>query len=112
MSRKRKIWTTEEKAAIVLEILREESTLAEISKKYDIAQPVLSRWKADFIDNMSTVYMEEMGVVAFYLGSNLSKHAKESKVYRICREIWKLTDRIKFGPLTLRILEHQRVLSI
>ena len=42
MSRQRRNWTPEEKAAIVLEILREESTLAEISKKYDIAQPVLS----------------------------------------------------------------------
>lgn len=56
MSRKRRNWTPEEKAAIVLEILREDSTLAEISKKYEIAQPVLSRWKADFIANMSTVF--------------------------------------------------------
>lgn len=56
MSRKRRNWTPEEKATIVLEILREDSTLAEISKKYDMAQPVLSRWKADFIANMSTVF--------------------------------------------------------
>ncbi len=56
MSRIRRNWTPEEKAAIVLEILREESTLAEISKKYDIAQPVLSRWKADFIGNMASVF--------------------------------------------------------
>ena len=56
MSRQRRNWTPEEKAAIVLEILREDSTLAEISKKYEIAQPVLSRWKADFIANMSTVF--------------------------------------------------------
>ena len=39
-----------------MEILREESTLAEISKKYEIAQPVLSRWKADFVSNMSFVF--------------------------------------------------------
>lgn len=56
MSRIRRNWTPEEKAAIVLEILREESTLAEISKRYDIAQPVLSRWKADFIANMAFVF--------------------------------------------------------
>lgn len=56
MSRIRRNWTPEEKAAIVLEILREESTLAEISKKHDIAQPVLSRWKADFIANMASVF--------------------------------------------------------
>ena len=56
MSRKRRTWSPQEKASIVLEILREESTLAEISKKYDIAQPVLSRWKADFISNMPLVF--------------------------------------------------------
>jgi len=56
MSIKRRTWTAQEKANIVLEILREESTLAEISRKYDVAQPVLSRWKADFIRNMSSVF--------------------------------------------------------
>ena len=56
MSRQRRTWTPQEKANIVLEILREESPLAEISKKYDIAQPVLSRWKAEFISNMPAVF--------------------------------------------------------
>lgn len=56
MSRERRTWSPQEKANIVLEILREESTLIEISKKYEIAQPVLSRWKADFIANMSFVF--------------------------------------------------------
>ncbi len=56
MSRIRRTWAAQEKANIVLEILREESTLEEISRKYDVAQPVLSRWKADFISNMSLVF--------------------------------------------------------
>ncbi len=56
MNRQRRIWSPQEKANIVLEILREESTLTEVSKKYEIAQPVLSRWKADFIANMSSVF--------------------------------------------------------
>lgn len=56
MSRMRRNWSPQEKAEIVLEILREESTLAEISKKYDIAQPLLSRWKAEFIVKMSSVF--------------------------------------------------------
>ncbi len=56
MNRERRIWSPQEKANIVLEILREESTLTEISKKYEIAQPVLSRWKADFIAKMSSVF--------------------------------------------------------
>ena len=56
MSRKRRTWSPEEKAAVVLEIIREEGTLAEISRKYDIAQPVLSRWRSEFIENMATVF--------------------------------------------------------
>lgn len=56
MSRKRRTWTPEDKAAIVLEILREENTLAEISKKYDVSQQLLSRWKAEFIANMPAVF--------------------------------------------------------
>ena len=56
MSRKRRTWNPEEKAAIVLEILREENTLAEISKKYDVSQQLLSRWKTEFIANMPAVF--------------------------------------------------------
>jgi transposase len=56
MSKKRRNWSPEEKANIVLEILREESTLSEISRKYDIAQPVLSRWRTEFLSNMPSVF--------------------------------------------------------
>lgn len=56
MSRQRRNWTPEEKAAIVLKIIQEEGTLAEISRKQDIAQPVLSRWRAEFIENMAIVF--------------------------------------------------------
>ena len=40
----------------MMEILREENTLAEISKKYDVSQQLLSRWKTEFIANMSAVF--------------------------------------------------------
>jgi len=52
----RRNWTPEEKAAIVLELLREESTLAEIAKKHDVSQQLISRWKAEFLSNMSAVF--------------------------------------------------------
>jgi len=69
MSRKRRTWSAQEKANVVLEILREESTLAEISRKYEIAQPVLSRWKAEFIDNMPAIFDKK--------GENIEKVQKE-----------------------------------
>ncbi|GAU78437.1 hypothetical protein F3D3_3071 [Fusibacter sp. 3D3] len=40
----------------MLEILREENTLSELSRKYEIAQPILSRWKIEFLSNMSVVF--------------------------------------------------------
>ena len=56
MYEQKKTLNHQEKAEIVLEILREENTLVEIARKYEIAQPVLDRWKADFLSNVSTVF--------------------------------------------------------
>lgn len=56
MTNKRRNWTADEKAAIVLEILREDQTLADIAKKYNASQQLFSRWKTEFISNMSTVF--------------------------------------------------------
>lgn len=90
MSRKRRNWTPEEKAAIVLEILREEATLAEISKKYDIVQPMLSRWKADFIANMSTVFDKKGEEV------EKVKQEYEAEKERLVQKIGELTLDIDF----------------
>jgi transposase-like protein len=56
MKKTRRKWSPEEKAAIVLELLREESTLAEIAKKYDVSQQLVSRWKTEFLANMPAVF--------------------------------------------------------
>jgi transposase-like protein len=52
----RKKYTPAEKAKIVLEVLREEDTLAAIANKYDVCQQLISRWKSEFLANMSTVF--------------------------------------------------------
>ncbi|SFL26041.1 hypothetical protein SAMN03159341_104300 [Paenibacillus sp. 1_12] len=41
---------------IVLEVLREESTLNEIAQKYEVSPQLISRWKAEFIENMPAVF--------------------------------------------------------
>jgi len=56
MNNKRKKYTPNEKAKIVLEVLREENTLAEIANKYDASQQLISRWKSEFLSNMATVF--------------------------------------------------------
>lgn len=56
MKNKRKKYTPDEKAKIVLEVLREENTLAEIANKYDVSQQLISRWKSEFLANMAIVF--------------------------------------------------------
>jgi transposase len=56
MSKKRKTYKPEEKANIVLEILREESTVNEIAQKYGVSPQLISRWRTEFLDNMSVVF--------------------------------------------------------
>jgi transposase len=56
MVNKRKKYSPEEKAKIVLEVLREENTLIEISNKYEVSQQLISRWKSEFLANMPSVF--------------------------------------------------------
>jgi len=56
MRKKRKTYNPEEKAKIVLEVLREESTLNEIAHKYEVSPQLISRWKAEFLENMPAVF--------------------------------------------------------
>lgn len=56
MSKKRRTYSPEEKAKAVLEILREESTLNEISQRHGVSPQLISRWKTEFLENMPTVF--------------------------------------------------------
>lgn len=56
MNKKRKRYTPEEKSKIVLELLREDSTLNEIAQKYEVSPQLISRWKTEFIENMPAVF--------------------------------------------------------
>jgi transposase-like protein len=44
------------KAKVALEAIRGQVTLAELSKKFEVNQVVIARWKAEFLANMSTVF--------------------------------------------------------
>ncbi|NLG33318.1 MAG: transposase [Syntrophomonadaceae bacterium] len=53
---KRNRYTAEFKANVVLELLREESTLNQVAAKYQLNPQMLSQWKSDFIKNASMVF--------------------------------------------------------
>lgn len=44
------------KAKVALEAIKGQHTLAEIAKKHEINQVVISRWKSEFLENMGSVF--------------------------------------------------------
>ena len=48
--------TPEFKVKVVIEALREQSTLVDIAKKYEITQAQLSRWKKEFLANATAAF--------------------------------------------------------
>ena len=53
---KRRNYTAEEKANIVLQLLREERTISQIAAETGIHPTVLARWKAEAIDNLPSLF--------------------------------------------------------
>lgn len=44
------------KAKVAFEAAKNQSTLAELAKKFDINPVVISKWKTEFLENMSAVF--------------------------------------------------------
>ena len=81
MSRKRTIYSAEFKTKLVLEVLREDKTLAEIASKNNITPKNLQNWKKTFLEN-AEVAMEPAKAVKEYkdelieLKSKIDEYAK------------------------------------
>ena len=56
MSTKRKIYTAEFKAKVVLEVLESEQTINEIASKYELLPANVKNWKKLFLENMSLAF--------------------------------------------------------
>ena len=41
------------KAKVALEAVKNQQTLAELSKKFDVSPVIISKWKAEFMENLS-----------------------------------------------------------
>ncbi len=53
---KRKRYTAEFKAKVALEAIREELTLAELAKKYEVHPTMIGGWKRAAIENMASAF--------------------------------------------------------
>jgi len=56
MTRKRRNFSPEFKTKVALEALREELTMTELSKKYEVHPNMISKWKKQAIDNMQGIF--------------------------------------------------------
>ena len=54
--RKRRNFTPEFKAEVVLEALRGESSQAELCRRHNLSDDQLSKWKQQFIENAAAVF--------------------------------------------------------
>jgi len=65
MSTKRKTYSAEFKAKIVLEVLEGELTLNQIASKYELLPANIKNWKKMFLENMSLAF-DKSAVVKEY----------------------------------------------
>ena len=56
MSTKRKTYSAEFKAKLVLEVLEGEKTVSEIASQYKVLPASLKSWKKQFLENMSLAF--------------------------------------------------------
>ena len=56
---KRRTYTSEFKAGVILEILSEKKSIAQASREYSIKDSVLSRWKQEFIERAPQLFEKE-----------------------------------------------------
>ena len=70
MSKKRKVYTADFKAKLVLEVLESDKTLNEIASKYEVLPKSLLTWKKQFIENMSLAF-DKSTVVKEYKEANI-----------------------------------------
>ena len=51
MGQQKKTWRPEQKVTIVLTILKEQATIAEVSRQYGVAESLIHKWKAQFMEH-------------------------------------------------------------
>lgn len=88
MSSTRRKFTPEEKARIVLEILREEKSVAQLASENGIHTNVLNRWKTETIQNLSQLYVDDRK------GMTKMKNEYEKQINELYAEVGKLSTQL------------------
>lgn len=52
----RRKFTAEFKAKVALEAIKDQQTLSELSRKFEVSPVIISRWKGEFLANAASVF--------------------------------------------------------
>ena len=62
MSKKRRTFSAEFKTKIVLSLLSEKTSMAQICKKHKLKDAMVSRWKKEFLEKAPQVFNSKSGI--------------------------------------------------
>lgn len=85
----RKHYPASFKAEVVLELLKEEKTIAQISSEYGVHVTMLHRWKNTALENMSSLFEDEGKKNTAVLKKEHEKETSElyAKIGRLTTEV-------------------------
>jgi transposase len=90
MSISRRKFTPEEKARIVLEILKEEMSVSQLASEHGIHTNVINRWKSEAVQNLSQLFVDDRK------GITKMKNEYEQKIDELYAEVGKLTTQLSW----------------
>lgn len=86
----RRKFTPEEKARLVLEILKEEKSVSQLASEHGIHANVLTRWKSEAVQNLSQLFVDDRK------GITKMKQDYEQQIDELYAEVGKLTTQLSW----------------
>jgi transposase len=90
MTSSRRKFAPEEKARLVLEILKEERSVSQLASEHGIHTNVLNRWKTEAIQNLSQLFVDDRK------GITKMKQDYEQQIDELYAEVGKLTTQLSW----------------
>lgn len=90
MTGPRRKFSPEEKARLVLEILKEEKTVSQLASEQGIHSNVLNRWKSEAVQNLSQLFVDDRK------GITKMKQDYEQQIDELYGEVGRLTTQLSW----------------
>jgi transposase len=90
MTTTRRKFSPDEKARLVLEILKEEKSVSQLASEHGMHTNVLNRWKAEAVQNLSQLFIDDRK------GITKMKKEYEQQIDELYAEVGKLTTQLSW----------------